>query len=97
MAEDASALEPDEVLRYRFYSYVFSASLEGCSEADLRVEMDVTADGPDVGLNDNLFFGVIDGDGEFGGGSTVGPGDVGGTATLSAALRTQRGRASRTA
>ncbi len=87
VAEEASVLEPDEVLRYRFYSYVFSASLEGCSEADLRVEMDVTADGPDVGLNDNMFFGVLDGDDGFGGGSTVGPGDVGDTATLEASFR----------
>ncbi len=53
--------------------------------------MDVTADGPDVGLNDNMFFGVLDGDDGFGGGSTVGPGDVGGTATLEASFRNDRG------
>ncbi|MCO5320045.1 MAG: hypothetical protein M9922_01440 [Microthrixaceae bacterium] len=87
LATDGSNLSAGEQMRYPVYSYELLAESNECASYDLQVTMEVTLNGPDVGLNDNMFLFLVGDDDAFGGSSHAGPASVGSTTEMEASLQ----------
>ncbi|MFN7149673.1 MAG: hypothetical protein ACK4V6_09350 [Microthrixaceae bacterium] len=86
VGEDADVLEVGQGIRYRLYNYTFSADLDPCGTYGVRTTMGVTADGPDVGINDNLFFAMFDGEDGSAVATSASPSGVGASSTVGATM-----------
>ena len=62
IAEDSSVLAINEAIRYRLYTYQFSEDVDSCGVYGIRASIVITANGPDIGVNDNVFLAILDAD-----------------------------------
>ncbi len=86
VGEDADVLQVGQGIRYRLYSYAFSAELDPCGTYGVRTTMGVTADGPDVGVGDNVFFAMLDAADGSAVATSASPAGVGASTTVGATM-----------